>query len=104
MEVIQTTRHFILQNFLFDEDYRLGENASLLENSIIDSTGVLELVTFIEQTFGIEVKDQEITPDNLDSLASIAEYVRRKLACASLTRDKTFEDPSTADLQARCAG
>ena len=74
----KTFRNFIIENFLFEEDDNLKENTSFLENGIIDSTGVLELVMFIEETYGISVEDDEIVPENLDSISKIAEYVQRK--------------------------
>jgi acyl carrier protein len=58
----------------------LAENESLLEKGILNSTSVLELVVFLEENFQISCADSEITPENLDSLASIASYVERKLA------------------------
>jgi len=80
MDTIKTVRKFISESFLFSEDEDFQDNDSLLENGIIDSTGVLELVTFLEQTFGIKVDDEEIVPENLDSLCNIACYVARKLS------------------------
>ena len=74
----KTFRNFIIENFLFEEDGNLKEDTSFLENGIIDSTGVLELVMFIEETYGISVEDDEIVPENLDSISKIAEYVQRK--------------------------
>jgi len=74
----KTFRNFIIENFLFEEDHNLKEDTSFLENGIIDSTGVLELVMFIEETYGISVEDDEIVPENLDSISKIAEYVQRK--------------------------
>ncbi len=74
----KTFRNFIIENFLFEEDDNLKEDTSFLENGIIDSTGVLELVMFIEETYGISVEDDEIVPENLDSISKIAEYVQRK--------------------------
>ena len=62
-----------------EEVQALPENASLLEAGIIDSTGVLELVCFLESTFGIEITDEEMLPENLDSLAAIHSYVQRKV-------------------------
>jgi acyl carrier protein len=56
----------------------LSDDESLLDRGIIDSTGVLEVVGFIEAEFGITVLDEEMLPDNLDSIARIAAYVRRK--------------------------
>ena len=53
MEIIRLVRNFINQSFVFDDDFKLMEDASLLEEGVIDSTGVLELVAFIEHTFDI---------------------------------------------------
>jgi len=57
----------------------LTDDASLLDKGIIDSTGVLELVGFIEQTFGITVEDDELVPANLDSVQNLTSYVTKKL-------------------------
>ena len=78
METTASVRQFIIENFLFEEDNNLKEDTSFLENGIIDSTGVLELVMFIEETYGITVDDDEIVPENLDSISNIAEYIKRK--------------------------
>ncbi len=78
MELTSTIRQFIIENFLFEEDDNLKEDTSFLENGIIDSTGVLELVMYIEETYGISVDDDEIVPENLDSIANITEYIQRK--------------------------
>ena len=78
METTASVRQFIIENFLFEEDNNLKKDTSFLENGIIDSTGVLELVMFIEETYGITVDDDEIVPENLDSISSIAEYIKRK--------------------------
>lgn len=71
-------KDFIIQNFLYGEDGRLQDDTSFLGNSIIDSTGILELVSFLEETFDIIVSDDEIIPANLDSLKNIDDYIRRK--------------------------
>jgi acyl carrier protein len=77
--VIQAkVREFIVNNMLYGEGGDLGEHDSLLGAGILDSTGVLELVTFLESTFGIRVEDGDIVPENLDSVGRIAAYVRRK--------------------------
>jgi acyl carrier protein len=79
-DISATVRRFIGENFMFREEVQaLPENASLLEAGIIDSTGVLELVCFLESTFGIEITDEEMLPENLDSLAAIGSYVKRKV-------------------------
>jgi acyl carrier protein len=73
-------RRFIGENFLFrDDGEAITHEQSLLDAGIIDSTGVLELVCFLETTFGIEVQDDEMLPENLDSIRAISNYVSRKL-------------------------
>jgi acyl carrier protein len=73
-------RDFIKQNFLFGaDDDRLTETASFLETGIIDSTGILELVTFVETTYNISIQDDEMLPENLDSLGAIGQFVGRKI-------------------------
>jgi acyl carrier protein len=70
---------FLTKSFLFSDDPSvLDREASLLEQGIIDSTGVLELVCFLEQRFGIEVLDEELLPENLDSVKRIVAFVERK--------------------------
>jgi len=78
MEIEAVVRRYVVENFLFGEDRELENDASFLDSGIVDSTGVLELVGFVEETFGIAVEDDEIVPENLDSVASLAAYVRRK--------------------------
>jgi len=74
-------RKFILQNFMFTEDEsRLTREMSLIDNGVMDSTGVLELVGHIEASFGIKVDDTELVPDNFDSVARLVAYVERKQA------------------------
>jgi acyl carrier protein len=76
----QTLRDFILENFTYRSDRTLlAEDTSFLETGLIDSTGVLELVGFLEDRFQIQVADDEIVPDNMDSLRRLGQYVRRKL-------------------------
>ncbi len=72
-------RSFIGETFLLGRNVsEVSNEDSLLENGIIDSTGVLELIGFIEETFNIELADEEVIPENLDSIARISEFVRRK--------------------------
>jgi acyl carrier protein len=81
--VLGRVRTFIEENFLFREDIsQLADSDSLLENGVMDSTGILELVAFLESDFSIQMSDAEIVPDNLDSIAAIASYLERKLAAA----------------------
>jgi acyl carrier protein len=80
---LQTVRQFITDNFLFrGEGKTLADDTSFLETGLIDSTGVLELVAFLEETFRFKIADDEIIPDNLDSLKKITAYVERKQAQA----------------------
>jgi acyl carrier protein len=77
-------RQFIAQNFMYREGIQsLADDQSLLEQGLVDSTGVLELVFFLERTFAIKVADEEVVPDNLDSVQQISQFVRRKLAPAN---------------------
>ncbi len=72
-------RTFVVDNFLFGDQGGLsGDDQSLIENDVIDSTGVLELVSFIEERFGIAMSDAEIVPANLDSVSRIAAFIERK--------------------------
>ena len=74
-------QQFIVQNFLYGQESALpGPDESLMNAGVIDSTGVLELVGFLEGQFGIKVDDSDLVPDNLDSLNRLAEYVQRKQA------------------------
>ncbi len=69
---------FLSANFYVPDRVRIQRDTSLIGQGIIDSTGVLELVYFIEGTFGIKISDDEMIPDNLDTVGSIARYVKRK--------------------------
>ena len=72
-------RRFILENFLFGQDDQGLENdASLLDNGIMDSTGVLELVSYLEQHFRIKVEDIELVPENLDSVNRLTDFIQRR--------------------------
>ena len=72
-------REFIINNFMFgDSSNTLADGDSLLEKGIIDSTGILELVAFIEEEFAFKVEDEELIPDNLDSLNHLEAFISRK--------------------------
>jgi acyl carrier protein len=73
-------RAFIVSNFLFGQEGKgFADDVSFLETGIIDSTGLLELVAFLEQKYGISVADRELLPENLDSLGNVSRFVARKL-------------------------
>ncbi len=74
-------RFFIAENFLYGlDDGGLEDNESFLANGLIDSTGVLELVSFIEEKYGIAVKDEELIPDNFDSVNNLSNFIVGKTA------------------------
>ena len=75
-------RSYIVDNFLFGDDAGLKNDASLLEEGIIDSTGVLELVDYLESAFSISIEDDELIPENLDSIDNIAAFVASKTVAA----------------------
>ena len=72
-------RAFIMENFLFGNDQGLNDDISFLDEGIIDSTGILELVSFLEEEFSISVEDEEILPENLDSIKNVVAYLGRKI-------------------------
>ena len=74
----EQVRNFITENFLFGEEKKVADTDSFLENGIIDSTGVLEVVSFVEDTFNIKVKDEEMIPENLDSISNLVNFIKRK--------------------------
>jgi acyl carrier protein len=78
-EIEQEIREFVKENFLIGQDGAVLEgNTSFLDNGLIDSTGVLELVNFMENRYGIKVADEELIPDNLDSINQLVGFITRK--------------------------
>lgn len=78
--ISQEIKQFINDNFLFGQGADdLGHDDSFLDQGIIDSTGVLELVTFVEAKFPIEIDDDELVPDNLDSINNLVRFIEAKL-------------------------
>ncbi len=77
-------RQFIVENFLFGrDDGTLKEDTSLLDKGIIDSTGVMELVMYVEKQCGVKVEDEELDPQNLDSISRLARFIERKQAASN---------------------
>ena len=74
----QAIRHYVTETFLFGQGDGLADDSSFLDKGILDSTGVLELVAHLETTYGIKVNDDELLPDNLDSINAICEFIERK--------------------------
>jgi acyl carrier protein len=74
-------RQFIVDNFIFEDPGEgLKNSDSFLENGILDSTGVLELVAFLERTFDVKIEDEELIPENLDSIENVVKYIGKKIA------------------------
>ncbi|HEV2238067.1 MAG TPA: hypothetical protein VGR57_15510 [Ktedonobacterales bacterium] len=77
----QQIHEFIRVSFLFDgSGETLSDSASLMEEGIVDDTGILEVILFLEETWGITVNRDDLAPENLDSVNSLADYVTRQLA------------------------
>jgi len=78
---IEDLREFIINNFLFGDGTALDYDTPFLKNGIIDSTGILELVQYLEENHNISIEDKELVPENFDSLNNISRYLDKKLAC-----------------------
>lgn len=79
MENKEKIRAFLVETFLFGSE-SLNEDTPLIEEHIIDSTGMLEIIAFIERTYGVRIDDDEMIPENFNSIRSMAEYLERKTA------------------------
>jgi len=78
----ETVRTFVVENFLFGAGDALQGDTSFEEKAIIDSTGILDLMMFLEETYGIKIEDNEVAPENFDSLEKIAVYLKKKTGVA----------------------
>jgi acyl carrier protein len=88
MEVRRSLRDFITENFLFGDWNGFNEDTSFLESGIVDSTGMLEIINFLEETYGITIEDDELVPENFDSLNQLGAFLARKL------REQPEDEPS----------
>ena len=77
-DVKNKIRTFIIENYLFGDDEGLEESTSFLDEGIIDSTGILELIDFISEEFDITVEDEELIPENLDSIRNVTTFIGKK--------------------------
>lgn len=82
MDYAKEVRDFVVSNFLFGEAGSLKDNTSFLDSGIIDSTGMLEMIMFVENTCGVKIEPEEMVPENLDSVNRVVQFVKRKLASA----------------------
>jgi len=78
-EIIKQVTEFIEQNFVYDQEMNLNKDESLLDSGLVDSTGILEVVSFLEQNYNVSVEDDEMVPDNLDSITKISNFINRKI-------------------------
>ena len=79
MNIKNQIRAFIYHNFLYtNSGNELTDDQSFLDSGVVDSTGVLELITFVEETFNIKVEDDEVIPENLDSVEKLIKFINRK--------------------------
>jgi acyl carrier protein len=83
MSYTKEVRDFVVANFLFGDGTSLEDTTSFLESGAVDSTGILELVMFLESTYGIKVEPNEMIPENLDSVSRAADFVTRKRGVTS---------------------
>ena len=80
MSQINAVKEFIIENFLFGEEEQLKLDTDFFDKGIIDSTGVIELVSFLEETFNVSVEDDELIPENLSNLNNIDAFLKKKLS------------------------
>jgi acyl carrier protein len=76
----QQIREFLTNNFIFDPTVQLDLEDSFMENGVVDSTGILEVIMWVESNFGVKVEDSEVLPENFDSIGSLMRYVESKQA------------------------
>jgi len=88
--VEQKLRQIVTETFLVgQESVELAGDASFIESGLIDSTGILQLVEFVEQEFGLKVDDEDLIPENLDSINRLAAFVERKRLAAPMVSEQT---------------
>jgi acyl carrier protein len=81
MELEEHIRKYVTENLLYvDEDFKYDNDTSFINEGLIDSMGVMELVTYVQSEFDITVEQQEVTPDNFDSVNKLVTFIRRKQA------------------------
>ncbi len=83
MSIQARVRQFIIQNFYVSEPDQLQDDTSLIQGGYVDSTGMLEVIAFLEESFEIRVEDTETIPDNLETIGRISAYVQRKQTAAA---------------------
>ncbi len=77
--ILKEVREYVIENFLLGEEAdELSDSESFLESGLIDSTGILELIAFLEETYDVEIEDEEMIPENLDSVQRVARFIASK--------------------------
>jgi acyl carrier protein len=92
--VREQVRDFVRTNFLFNSATPIDDDSSLMEQGIVDETGVLELVMFVEETYGIQVDEGDLIPENFDSIDRISSYIFEHLTAREALSE---EEGSLAD-------
>jgi acyl carrier protein len=82
----EVVRQFMVTTFLFGSDNGFDDNVSLYGTGVLDSTGMLELITFLEQSFCVKIADEDLVPENFDTLENIAAYLEAKASPQSVVR------------------
>lgn len=90
----QELRSFIVENYLLARQDNLSNDDSFLEKGIFDSTGILELVSFVENKYNLELEPDELIPENLDSIASLSRFLQRKLDAQNTIPEMVVPAPS----------
>jgi acyl carrier protein len=80
MSTQEKIRAYIIENFLFGEDRGLKDDSSFLDGGVLDSTGIMQLVAHLEETYSVVVDDEELMPENLDSINKVTAFIERKAA------------------------
>jgi acyl carrier protein len=76
---LRHVRSFVVEYFLFGDPGRLSDETSFIDSGVVDSTGILELIAFLEKSYAITIEDEEIVPENLDSCGKVARFLERKM-------------------------
>lgn len=79
MDYSSKVREFIIENFLFGDSGQLKDDTSFFGSGIVDSTGILELIGFLEETYAITIEDEELIPENFDCIKNISDFLERKV-------------------------
>ncbi len=79
MDYSDKVREFIIEDFLFGDHEQFKDDTSFIASGIIDSTGILELIAFLEETYGITIADEELIPENFDCVKNISDFLERKV-------------------------